>query len=71
MVDTRPADTPALTRLVRVAGTDYVVADLEAVAHGELARWPMVLRILAENAVRPAGERCEQALAQLRSAPRG
>ena len=31
-------------------------ADLEAVAQGELARWPMVLRILAENAVRTAGE---------------
>ena len=71
MVDTRPADTPALTRLVRVAGTDYVVADLEAVAHGELARWPMVLRILAENAVRTAGESREHALEQLRSAARG
>ena len=71
MTDTGSRRSDSLTRSVRVGDTDYVVADLEAVAQGELARWPMVLRILAENAVRTAGEGCEHALEQLRSAARG
>ncbi|WP_068431937.1 aconitate hydratase AcnA [Piscicoccus intestinalis] len=71
MADNRPGRSDSLTRSVRVGDTDYVVADLGAVAQGELARWPMVLRILAENAVRTAGEGRDHALEQLRSAARG
>ncbi|RYE33189.1 MAG: aconitate hydratase AcnA [Hyphomicrobiales bacterium] len=60
---------PAPTLNVRLAGGDYVVADLESVLGEDWAKLPHVLRIIAENVTRApkTQDECSQALRGLRN----
>ncbi|MBR0757740.1 aconitate hydratase AcnA [Bradyrhizobium jicamae] len=49
-----------------VANKSYRIADIAAVAGDDLARLPVILRILLENVLRNAGAECDEAVAAIR-----